>query len=125
MFNIRLYEKMNSSTTRKIRTGLLSGLCLYLLSYIVCSFLGSYSWIYGSETSKTGVGLQWDGVDYVPLFFACDQNHLVNQLYRPLLELDRRYVHNNVLEALEREVKQIQNEPASSGDDANRTAPEK
>jgi hypothetical protein len=116
---------MNSSTKRKIRTGLLSALCLYLLPYILCSFLGSYSWIYGNETSKTGVELHWDGIGYVPLFFSCNQNHLVNQLYRPLLELDRLYVHNNVRAALEREFKQRQNEPASSGDDANRTAPGK
>lgn len=115
---------MKSITKRKVRIGLLYGLCLYVLPYILCSFLGSYSWIYGSERLKTGMGLLWDGVDYVPLFFSCDQNHLVNLFYRPLLEVDRRYVHNNLLAAQEREVKQRQSEPSSSGDFAPSAAPE-
>ena len=106
---------MKNSPKRTAWIGLLSGLLLYFFTYIVCSCLGEYEWIYGYESSRDGFSTNWDGVGHVPLFFPGDQNHIVNLLYLPLLHLDRRYVHSDPIAAIEAATHKQNAEPASAG----------
>ncbi len=106
---------MKNIPKRSVRIGLLAGLLIYFFSYIVCSFFGRYSWIYGEQTSRNGLTTCWDGVEHVPVFFSGDQNHIVNLLYLPLLHLDRRYVHSDPIAAIEAATQKQNAEPASAG----------
>ena len=96
---------MKSTPTRKELISVSAAISLYFAVYVVFSLFGAISWIYGH-----GSRYLCDGIGHVPLLFSRNQNHFMNRLYHPLLELDRRYLHNNPDKALRKQSEKSQSE---------------